>query len=179
MTTTTTMKAVHPFEESGLGKAPFMYVGAIDQPSTSAGTVVVGSYKGVQIETTAGGTCDHCGKAIINMFRIVSSDGKYSKVGCDCLKKVDFIAKAKLKSDLKAKADAKADARIAKAKEILRSEAVRANLASKPHYAEWAQAKGLTMLDCVEWLLSNGGRSGKTDAAKMIERAAEETKAAS
>jgi glycine cleavage system protein P-like pyridoxal-binding family len=174
MTTTT---AIHPFEEAGLGKAPFRYIGAIDQNITQAGTVVIGEYNGVQFETTAGGTCDYCGMAIVNMYRVRSSDGKVFKVGCDCLKKVDIVNPTALKNDVKKAKDAKADARIAKAKETLRSEAVRAALASVPHHAEWAKAKGMTRLDQVEWLLSNGGRSGKTDAAVMIERAAKATRA--
>lgn len=169
---TATVEAIHPFEKAGLGKAPFRYIGAIEQPLISAGTVVIGHHMGCQVETNPGGTCDYCGMAIINMFRVRSSDGNVFKVGCDCLAKVNIVNPQALKADVKKAKDARSDARIANARKLLESEAIRAELASKPHYQPWAQAKGLTMLDCVEWLLSNGGRTGKTDAAKMIEKAA-------
>lgn len=167
MTTT-----IHPFEQAGLGKAPFRYIGAVEQHLTRDGTVVCGTYSGVQVETNPGGTCDYCGLAIINMYRVRSADGNTFKVGCDCLKKVDIINPSTLKADIKKTKDAKADARIADAKALLANNAVRAALASKPHPAPWAQAKGLTMLNQVEWLLANGGRTGKTDAAKIIEKSA-------
>jgi hypothetical protein len=166
----TTASTIHPFELAGLGKAPFRYIGAVEQPVTSTGTVVIGVYRGVQVETSDGGTCDHCGAGIINMFRVQSSDGNIFKVGCDCLKKVDIVNPATLKADVKRAKEAKIDARIANARKLLETEAVRSALASKPHHQPWAQAKGLTMLDCVEWLLANAGRTGKTDAAKIIER---------
>lgn len=167
-----TATAIHPFEKAGLGKAPFRYVGGIDQNVTQAGTVIIGEHMGCQLETKPGGTCDYCGMAIINMFAVRSADGKTFKVGCDCLKKVDIVNPAALKADVKKAADAKADARIANARKLLETEAVRAALSSKPHYQPWAQAKGLTMLDYAEWTLANAGRKGKTDAACVIERAA-------
>lgn len=165
-----TETAIHPFEKAGLGKAPFRYVGAVDQNPDSQGMVVIGERNGVRIETKQGGTCDYCGLAIINMYRVCSADGRKFKVGCDCLKKVDIINPSTLKADVKKAKDAKADQRIASAKAMLATESVRASLASKPHPALWAQSKGLTMLDQVEWLLAHAGRSGKTDAAKIIER---------
>ena len=168
--TTATETTIHPFEKAGLGKAPFRYIGAIDQPTNRDGMVICGTYKGVQVETKAGGTCDYCGMAIINMYKVRSADGHTFRVGCDCLKKVDIINPSTLKADVKKAKDAKADQRIASAKAMLATESVRASLASKPHPALWAQSKGLTMLDQVEWLLAHAGRSGKTDAAKIIER---------
>lgn len=165
-----TETAIHPFEKAGLGKAPFRYVGAVDQNPRGDGTIVIGEHMGVKIETKAGGTCDYCGMAIINMYKVRSADGHTFRVGCDCLKKVDIINPSTLKADVKKAKDAKADQRIASAKAMLATESVRAALASKPHPALWAQSKGLTMLDQVEWLLAHAGRSGKTDAAKIIER---------
>lgn len=166
----TTETAIHPFEKAGLGKAPFRYVGAIDQPTNRDGSVIIGHIGGCHVETKPGGTCDYCGLAIINMFRVRSADGNTFKVGCDCLKKVDIVNPATLKADIKKAKDAKADNRIADARITLGREDVRAALASKPHPAPWAAAKGMTLLDQVEWLLAHAGRSGKTDAAKIIER---------
>jgi len=168
--TIATETTIHPFEKAGLGKAPFRYVGTVDQNPDSQGMVVIGECNGVSIETKQGGTCDYCGLAIINMYRVCSADGRKFKVGCDCLKKVNIINPATLKADIKKAKDAKADNRIADAKAQLETQAVQSALASKPHPAPWGQAKGLTMLDQVEWLLAHAGRSGKTDAAKIIER---------
>lgn len=169
--TTTTVTTIHPFEKAGLGKAPFRYIGTIDQTPNRDGMVAIGQCQGVNIETKAGGTCDYCGLAIIHMYNVRSADGNTFRVGCDCLKKVDIVNPRTLKADIKKAKDAKADARIADARITLGREDVRSALASKPHPAPWAQAKGLTMLDQAEWLMANGGRTGKTDAAKIIERA--------
>lgn len=166
-----TETAIHPFEKAGLGKAPFRYVGAVDQNPDSQGMVVIGERNGVRIETKQGGTCDYCGLAIINMYRVCSADGRKFKVGCDCLKKVNIINPETLKADIKKARDNKADDRIASARASLETETVRTALASMPHPAPWGQAKGLTMLDYVRWMMSNAGRSGRTDAAKIIERA--------
>lgn len=62
-------KAIHTFELSGLGKAPFHMV------------------------TNANGNtaffCQHCGKMIKNRFFVKSSDGIVSVVGVDCVKNTD------------------------------------------------------------------------------------------
>lgn len=168
---TATETTIHPFEKAGLGKAPFRYIGAVDQPLTRGGSVVIGHIGGCQVETKPGGTCDYCGLAIINMYKVRSADGHTFRVGCDCLKKVDIVNPATLKADIKKAKDAKADNRIAEAKAQLETQAVQSALANKPHPAPWGQAKGLTMLDYVRWMMSNAGRSGRTDAAKIIERA--------
>lgn len=65
-----TAKMVHPFEVAGMGKAPFQFV-SVDSRGEMVG-------------------CDYCGTGIKHKFFILSSDGKRSKVGCDCINKVDF-----------------------------------------------------------------------------------------
>lgn len=58
--------ARHPFEAAGLGVAPFQCVGCIDQGRSI-------------------GHCNYCGTGIRYEFEIVSSDGKRSVVGSDCI----------------------------------------------------------------------------------------------
>lgn len=59
------MKDGHVFTEGGLGKAPFKVIG----------------YK----EFSTG--CAYCGRAIKKVSVILSSDGKQSNIGCECIKK--------------------------------------------------------------------------------------------
>jgi len=68
----------HKFTESGLGKAPFKFLGIMENAfDCGDGT------------TKAGGCCDHCGTGIRYEFHIMSADGVKSKVGSDCIKKSD------------------------------------------------------------------------------------------
>lgn len=173
---------IHPFEKAGLGKAPFRYIGAVAQDVGPDGLRKMGTKHGVEWSTTPGGTCDACGKAIVDIYRVQSSDGKISTVGCDCIKKVGgstvknvaafendrkVIAKAKSRAK-KVNNDARDDARIAAAFARL-DEATK--LRETPHPTAWGLKAGLTLADYVRWMGENAGRSGKLSAAKMIEKA--------
>lgn len=68
---------VHKFEASGLGKAPFRCVGY--------GRLTYQACPGAPVQP--GGTCDYCGTAIIDAFRIRGIDGREFKVGSDCVLK--------------------------------------------------------------------------------------------
>jgi len=61
--------SVHPFEQKGLGVAPFNCVGVEVNPAYSS--------------------CDFCNTAIKYEFKIKSSDGKLFKVGSDCVCKTN------------------------------------------------------------------------------------------
>jgi hypothetical protein len=68
---------VHVFERAGLGLKPFKCVG-----------FEVMKYQACQGAPIQPGTCcDYCGTGIMNVFWIVSSDGRKFKVGCDCVYK--------------------------------------------------------------------------------------------
>lgn len=77
---------IHCFEAAGLGKAPFVYLGC-EYQEISHGERVLGSIGGVAITTRPGGTCQYCGTAIVNLFRIRSSDGNEFIVGSECVLK--------------------------------------------------------------------------------------------
>lgn len=51
---TTIEETVHCFERAGLGKAPFRYIGIVDQVM-SGDNRVIGSIGGCQVETKPGG----------------------------------------------------------------------------------------------------------------------------
>ena len=67
----------HKFTDAGLGKAPFSYIGM-----TENAFPLHGGY------SKAGGTCDYCGTGIRWEHHIRSADGKVSRVGCDCIRKI-------------------------------------------------------------------------------------------
>lgn len=191
MTTATTnddvTTAIHPFEQAGLGKAPFHLAGMITQ-DIKGSERVLGHVGGCEFTTKPGGTCDFCGTYIINMYRIKSADGKEFTVGSDCVAKLgsadnllvaDVEKKAKA---IKAKA-AKLATAARKAKESGRIEAILASL-SDPMVAErlavMPHPKGfkdrytgypLSLAEYVGWMRANAGHSGMAAVAKMIEKA--------
>jgi hypothetical protein len=67
-----TAVTLHPFEQAGLGKAPFRYLGS-DEKRTKSGQPA--------------GTCDYCYRGILTCCVIGSADGKSFVVGCDCVRK--------------------------------------------------------------------------------------------
>lgn len=98
------MEKQHVFELAGLGRAPFRFVGMIQQ-DLCYGEVILNREEyektGVSVTTKPGGSCDFCGQYIVRMFKIQDADGKCFKVGCDCVDKtgdaglVRAVSKAK------------------------------------------------------------------------------------
>lgn len=74
----TTESGLHPFQQSGLGTAPFSYAGCKEV----ATRLPDGS-------TRAAGSCDHCGACIRWAFGVKSADGRVSFVGSDCICKLN------------------------------------------------------------------------------------------
>lgn len=161
--TATTVKKIHPFEERGLGLAPFTYVGSYEDrgPHYLADGTQIGA-PGQPM-----GTCDYCGQGIAHCFQIRSADGKQFVVGCDCVaktnreaastaeqralvKKVDQIVKDRQRAARKAKEHAKLD----EAREWL--DAHRATLEAMPNH----NREGENLWQMVEWFRRNAGVSG-------------------
>lgn len=153
----------HVWEIAGLGQAPYTYIGHTTEHYQAC--------PGAPIQV--GGSCDFCGQGISEMYRFRSADGKVFKVGSNCVKRagdkglIRMIAKD-VKAHQKATREARQDARIAAAKGMLDSVAVR--LTALPHPHPWMAEKGKTALDWVNWMLANAGRKGKVDAAKLVEK---------
>jgi len=80
---------IHPFELTGLGRAPFHFVQMVER--------VYQACHGAPVQP--GGTCDHCGNGIRYCYQIRSADGRLSEVGCDCVRKThDTALDAKVKA---------------------------------------------------------------------------------
>jgi len=100
----------HIFTESGLGLAPFKFVGVYEIPSPSLAEANVTAYNNALAAMPHGygiGACNHCGTPIKYNFLIESSDGVKSAVGCECIKKSNdsgLISKAKAHEKKRAQA---------------------------------------------------------------------------
>jgi hypothetical protein len=171
------MEHIHPFELAGLGKAPFRIIGVEEK----VGPLRYTTPDGIMVEVGAPGQpmgcCAFCGQGIKECWSIKSQDNKVFIVGCDCVRKtVDprlISALDKKKSKLrKEKADKKCLELVNSAEEELKNEAVRNSLSAQIRSEAPSWANDRSMLSYVEFLLSKGGRTGKTKAAKIILEAA-------
>lgn len=172
---------VHTFEMAGLGKAPFRYVGMVAQDIEYGRRRLNSRDEAVSVTTAPGGTCDACGTYIVDMFRIVSSDGQESVVGCDCILKVAQTVQERKKFDADVKALKKVKAQVAAEKKKLRDKArvqaaierlpfVCGTLAEQPHPQKFLASQGKTLLNYVRWMFDNAGLSGQVQAAKIVEQ---------
>lgn len=159
-----TEKRIHPFEEAGLGKAPFHFDGVTENVYTT----------GNGAHSQPGGCCKYCFHGIRYEFWVVSADGERFPVGCDCIRKISskgskMLSEAeKAQKELKRqKAEEKLQTRIKSAKAILDSDSNL--LADMPHPSEWRKEDSLR--DYVNWMFENAGNSGMTRACRIIENA--------
>ena len=149
---------VHAFERAGLGKAPFRCVGfEVRKFQACPGAPV-----------QAGGSCDSCGQAITLFCWIKGSDGCRFKVGSDCVAKTGDhglrrVIDRKIAAHKRELAHKRADSKVEQALAVL--ETVKPALAAAAHPRGFG---GLSLLDWVQWMLSNAGRKGKAEAAKVI-----------
>lgn len=76
---------VHPFQQAGLGKAPFQWVGVEER----RGPLPVPGHPGMFVGSPGQpmGVCDFCGTGIAECHFIRSSDGRTFMVGCECVRK--------------------------------------------------------------------------------------------
>jgi hypothetical protein len=171
----TAQAMIHCFEQAGLGKAPYRYLGI----ETKVGPIRIAQPDGTVLEIGSPGQpmshCDFCQTPISNECWLRSADGKRFKVGTDCIERAgDRGLRLAMAPDLLKRSHAKDDARIAAANGLM-SESVRAKLSSEPHPYPHMAAKGHTALSFVEYNFSNAGRAGKIKAARMIERTIDAT----
>jgi len=158
----------HAFEEAGLGRAPFRFLGCRD---TSAGADANGMVRssvggsGVETWTKPGGSCEFCGTYIVIFCMIQDADGKRFHVGTSCAGKsgdkgIINLAKRAAGKLSRAKALVKQAARIVAARAAFSAEGseVRAALAAKPHPGRAAE----TLADYVEWMLVSGHEFAET-----------------
>lgn len=162
-----TIVSTHPFEQAGLGKAPFQLVGMTEKVFKTPGG------------SKPGGTCDYCSTGILYCFAILSSDGKEFVVGSDCIKKTSRASllltavEDKLRKLNKQKRQQKTreyHERIgAQYRAIFDDAEIVARLNSLPH----PKLEGLTLFDYVEWMWRNAGDAGRTRVLDMVKTAAD------
>ena len=166
-----TIEKIHVFEKAGLGKAPFKCVGF----STTSDRIALNRYcqgHGLTYTTNmCGGTCDYCGTAIWNVFRIRSSDNKEFVVGCDCVLKTNDIGLRNIVSKItseaaKARKQQNEQEKIAQLNDWANDSDVRAKLTAIPH----PKLRNLTMLNYVEWMIVHGGTAGKIKVWRLIDK---------
>lgn len=154
-----TIETIHCFEKAGLGKAPFRYLGMVDQ-EISHGNRVIGSIGGCQIETKPGGTCDFCGTAIMNIFNVESSDGHKFHVGCECIKKtgddglIHMLDRDVAKMNKKRREDKKAAALAAD--QLLCEMTPLSKFSSLPHPHPYRASQGETAVEWVRFMREHG-----------------------
>lgn len=171
----TTETAVHAFERSGCGRAPFRLLGVEERrgPMTFIDKVTGQQY-------TSGspgqpmGTCAHCGTGIAVCCTIQDADGKRFIVGNVCVNKtsdkglVDQTRKA-INARLAEARHTKAMARFAWIKENLeRAKPALERLPDPNGY------KGRTAYDWATWMVKNAGDAGRKRVEKLMKEAMEE-----
>lgn len=158
--------ATHPFEQAGLGKAPFRYIG-IEHQEIAHDERVLGSVGGCLLTTKPGGTCAYCGQYILNMFNVESADGQRFHVGCDCIMKVDTKLGKLVEKDAKALKKHRESERIATARVNLEKAVV---FRDSPHPNPWHASQGKTLYDYLQWMLLHGGHTSQLQIARRIEK---------
>ena len=151
--------ALHCFEEAGLGRAPFRYVG-LEEQVLAHGQRVLGQVGGCEITTKPGSTCDYCGTYIVNIFVVEGADGNRFKVGCECIRKTgDAGLVLRVNEDVrKMERNKRAAAKAARAtadRELCQA-APLGKLAGKPHPTPDRAARGETLADWARWMRDNG-----------------------
>lgn len=86
------VRPLHTFTKSGMGHAPFRFIGTAKIPSPSLGeanpTAYMNALAALPRDLKNGcGTCAHCGTAIMNIFIVCNQAGDKYGVGCDCIEK--------------------------------------------------------------------------------------------
>ena len=173
---------VHPFEQAGLGRAPFRFIGASElrgplrYPQANGTVVEVGS-PGQPM-----GTCDYCGQGIALCCRVESADGRKFTVGSDCLSKV-YAKGTRLLTDAqravrKIQRDNKA-AKLAERRAAARGllDANPELMTDEPHPMAWRAERGDTMRDYALFLLTCGGATGQARGCRMVEQASKVSEA--
>lgn len=155
---------VHVFAH--LGEAPYRFVGYARE--------VFVACQGAPVQP--GGSCDHCGTAIMDVFRFVSADGRWFKVGSSCVEKAgDAGLRQQIDATVrKIKRERQVERDAVKALEARAMFAAnKALFATKPHprgYTDYETGAALTMADQIEWLLDHSGAKGIRETLAWMKR---------
>ena len=127
----------------------------------------------VHTDNMCGGTCEHCGTPIFDVYTFRASNGVKFKVGCDCAEKAlgstdDSSALASFQA-AKRKVDSKKRKALANRKDAAAREWLIANmtaLESKPSPNERRAEIGETAADWAQWMMANAGKAGVQKTVK-------------
>jgi hypothetical protein len=167
---------MHPFEKSGLGKAPFRCVGFSRKIGPIRRIEVI---NGVGVEVMIGapgqpmGACQHCGQGIADCFEIRSADGKTFIVGSDCVGKTNgeycdplltqtFTRQKSALARMKRQEKAAADYRFIA--EVLDRPDFRARLEAEPSFRD------RNLYESFRWHLDHSGAAGLGRLAAEVRR---------
>ena len=158
---------IHTFEEAGLGKAPFKFIGVEEKTYQAHPTAPI----------QPGGICAYCGTPLIECCLIQDTEGKIFIVGSTCVNKtgdrglINFV-KREVNRKRKAVRLERESQRIVNAKNQWKvNQAVRSLLSRERHPNDYiANTQGKTLADYVDYLFQYGGHSGQFRVAKLIEK---------
>lgn len=128
----------------------------------------------VQTDNMCGGTCDHCGTPIFDVYFFRAADGTKFKVGCECAEKAlsgedDARALASFRAT-KRKIDSKKRKALAEKKDAAAREWLTehmSELANLPSPNATQAARGVTAEDWATWMLANAGKAGVQKTVKV------------
>ena len=172
---TARINAGHAWTIAGLGAAPFRIRSFIDTNAAGTGVRHVGTSDGVKTETSSGGTCAYCGRAIIILVGFESADGRRFHVGTKCAEKANDVSDGgqgavnayNLKRLMKRRA--KNAAALRYERNMARYEAERARFDGIPHPKASFAAVGGTMCAAIDWSKDHGGATYRVKVCRMIE----------
>ncbi len=158
-------QTVHRFENAGLGRAPFRFMGMTKR--------VYQACSGAPIQP--GASCDYCGTGIMYVYHIQDADGKKFHVGCECVRHtgdqglIDLIARKVREQKREARHESER-ARIVQAKQILDDVDVRIALQIELHplAARNEYFGSQSRLDWAEWMMENSGNKGCLVVARYL-----------
>lgn len=173
---------LHPFERS-LGAGPYRLVGFFDLgaciAALNAGNVDGHNNGLARLNSmglkSGGGTCSHCGHAILNIYVVSNGAGERYGVGSDCVAQVGKAWSKKDASTYKLLRDIR-DQKTA-ARNAAADLRIKAALAAwKPFSEDALDTKIKTTLSPAsyswhEFVYRRGGRSGQLKVARMVEQA--------
>lgn len=174
---------IHPWEDAGLGIAPFKCLGVEHRIGPIKSTDP--KYPGITIEVGSPGqpmgTCDFCGQGIADCYLIVSKDGKKFVVGSDCVRRTYQEAETELPASVRKaiadnareKREARAQAKREKLAALLVPllEQARGIFAAQPELLKdkaHPMIPGKTLRDYYEYLLNGAGDERRIYICKMI-----------
>lgn len=156
----------HRFEASGLGVAPFKFIGVTEN------TIKVGD------EIRPGGCCDYCCNGIRYEYRVQDSAGKVFVVGSECVrhtgdtKLMAIVASCERKLKNK-KARERNEKKAVEARDIMEQlkpeyESALAVLRSRPHPHHYFASQGKTLADWYDFAQDGAGMVKKLNIWREV-----------